>query len=51
MMISKLGFPTTPGLEYQPWQVVEKRVAKLDIEQYFFGSMFLASNSAVKNHS
>lgn len=43
MMISKLGFPTTPGLDYEPWRLVAKRVEKADIDEYFFGSMFLAS--------
>jgi cyclopropane fatty-acyl-phospholipid synthase-like methyltransferase len=51
MMISKLGFPTTPGLDYQPWRLVEQRVGKLDIEEYFFGSMFMASSSMVKKYS
>lgn len=45
LMISQLGFPTTPGLDYEPWRLVAKRVEKLDIEEYFFGSMFLASGS------
>jgi len=48
MMISKFGFPTTPGLDYRPWRVVEKRIGKLDIKEYFLGSMFLASSSTVK---
>jgi SAM-dependent methyltransferase len=51
MMISKLGFPTTPGLEYEPWRLVEKRTGRLDIEEYFFGSMFLASGSAARKSS
>jgi len=50
-MISRLGFPTTPGLDYEPWRLVARRVEKVDIEEYFFGSMFLASGSVVKNHS
>ena len=43
MMISKLGFPTTPRLGHEPWRLVEKRLEKLAVEEYFFGSMFLAS--------
>src|SRR6266404_3539961 len=43
MMISKLGFPTMPGLDYEPWRMVAKHVEKLDVEEYFFGLMFLAS--------
>lgn len=43
MMISKLSFPTTPWqLDSEPWRLVAKRVGKLDVEEYFFGSMFLA---------
>ena len=48
MMISRLGFPTTPGLDYEPWRLVARHVEKLDIEEYFFGSMFLASDSLVR---
>jgi SAM-dependent methyltransferase len=35
MMISKLGFPPTPCLDYEPWRLVAKRVEKLDIEEIF----------------
>ena len=43
MMISKLNFPTTPWqLDSEPWRLVAKRIGKLDVEEYFFGSMFLA---------
>ena len=51
MMISRLGFPTTPGLDDEPWRMVAKCVEKLDVEEYFFGSMFLASGSVVAKKS
>lgn len=48
MMISKLNFPTTPWqLDSEPWRLVAKRVGKLDVEEYFVGSMFLASGSVI----
>ena len=48
MMISKLSFPTTPWqLDSEPWRMVAKYVEGLDVEEYFFGSMFLASGTMV----
>ncbi len=47
MAISKLGFPTTPSLDYEPWRMAAKRVEELDVEEYFLGLMFLASGSVV----
>lgn len=47
MVFSKLSFPTTPSLDHEPWRMLAKRVEKLDVEEYFFGWMFLASGSVV----
>ena len=44
-MLFKLTFSTTPRPDYQPSRMVAKRVEKLDVEEYFFGWMFLASGS------
>lgn len=44
---SKLSFPTTARIDYEPWRILGNRVEKLDVEEYFFGSMFLASGSVV----
>ena len=44
---SRLSFPTTPRPDYEPWRMLAKFVEKLDIEEYFFGWMFLASGSVV----
>jgi len=42
-MVSKLSFPSAPDfLNYEPWNLLENRVGKLKVEEYFFGSMFLA---------
>lgn len=45
MVFSKLSFPTTPSPDYEPWRMLAKRVEKLEVEEYFFGWMFLASGS------
>ncbi len=45
-IFSKFSFPTTPGIDDEPWELLAKRVEKLEIEEYFFGWMFLASGSA-----
>ncbi|MCI0330624.1 MAG: methyltransferase domain-containing protein [candidate division Zixibacteria bacterium] len=42
-MVSKLSFPSTSDfLNYEPWNLFEKRVGKLTVEEYFLGSFFLA---------
>jgi SAM-dependent methyltransferase len=46
-MLFGLSFSTTPKPEYEPWQILAKYVAKLDVKEYFFGLMFLASGSLV----
>jgi len=42
-MMYKLSFSTTPGPDYEPWAIVEKYTGAVEIEEYFFGLMFLAS--------
>ena len=44
-MLFNLTFSTTPRLDYEPWRMLAKRVANVDIEEYFLGLMFLASGS------
>jgi ubiquinone/menaquinone biosynthesis C-methylase UbiE len=39
----KFSFPTTPILDEAPWKLLLPRVDKLEIREYFFGLMFLAS--------
>ncbi len=46
-MLFKLTFSTTPRPGYDPWRMLAKRVANLDVEEYFFGLMFLTSGSVV----
>jgi hypothetical protein len=46
-MLFNLSFSTTPRPDYEPWRILAKRVEKLDIEEYFFGLMFLTSGSVI----
>jgi hypothetical protein len=48
MAFRKLSFPTTPSVDYEPWRMLVQCVEKPDIEEYFFGWMFLASGSIVR---
>jgi len=41
----KLSFPSTPMIDRQPWRLLEKRVGQLNVEEHFFGWMFLAWGS------
>jgi ubiquinone/menaquinone biosynthesis C-methylase UbiE len=48
----RLAFNTlsssTPSLNSEPWQLIEKRLHNFCIEEYFFGWMFLAHGSVEK---
>jgi SAM-dependent methyltransferase len=48
VFVSKLSFPTTPRPDHEPWRLVAKRLEGLEIEEYFFGLLFLASGSAIR---
>ena len=47
-MLFKLSFSTTPRPNYEPWHLLAERVEKLEIKEYFGGSMFLASGSVAQ---
>lgn len=47
-MLFKLNFSTTPKPGHDPWRLLAKRVEQLDIEEYFLGTMWLASGSVAK---
>lgn len=47
-MLFKLSFSTTPRPNYEPWQMLAKRVEKLDIKEYSGGLMFIASGSVAR---
>lgn len=44
----KLSFSTTPKLNYEPWHLLAQRVEKLEVKEYFFGSMFLVSGTVAR---
>jgi hypothetical protein len=46
-MLFNLSFSTTPRPDYEPWRILAKRVENLNVEEYFFGLMFLTSGSVV----
>jgi demethylmenaquinone methyltransferase/2-methoxy-6-polyprenyl-1,4-benzoquinol methylase len=46
-MLFNLSFSTTPRPDYEPWRMLAKRVEKLNVEEYFFGLMFLTTGSVV----
>lgn len=48
-MLFNLSFSTTPRPDYEPWRMLMQRVQKLDVEEYFFGLMFLCWGSILKN--
>lgn len=37
----KLSFSTTPKPDYEPWKVLAKYIEGLEVEEYFFGLMFI----------
>jgi hypothetical protein len=38
----KLSFPSTPAVNYEPWTPLEDRSREFQVEEHFFGCMFLA---------
>ena len=38
----KLSFASTPDLNYEPWVLLEDRLAEIHVQEYFLGCMFLA---------
>jgi SAM-dependent methyltransferase len=46
-MLFNLSFSTTPRPDYEPWRILAKHVEKLNVEEYFFGLMFLTSGCVV----
>lgn len=47
----KLSFATTPKPDYEPWQIMANYVERLEVEEYFFGLMFICAgdNNAANN--
>jgi len=42
---SRLTFASTPALDYEPWALLRGHVPDLEIQEYFFGWIFLAWGS------
>ena len=42
LLFSKTTFSSTPELEYEPWKMLESHVGALEVEELFFGWMFMA---------
>lgn len=51
MVFAKFSLPTTPSLASDPWKLVAQRVDTLEIDEYFFGLMFLASGSVKRKET
>ena len=45
LVFAKLSFSTSPGLNSEPWRILENDFKTFHIEEYFFGWMFLAHGS------
>lgn len=41
-----LSFTSTPKVESEPWTILQRRLVKISIEEYFFGWMFIAWGQA-----
>jgi SAM-dependent methyltransferase len=41
--LMQLSFSSTPGLNHEPWCVLENWIVEVHVQEYFFGCMFLAS--------
>ena len=42
LAFAKLSFSSTPKMENEPWTRLQERLVQINIEEYFFGWMFLA---------
>ena len=41
-LLWKLSFSSTPAVDYEPWAPLKDNIDELQVQEYFFGSMFLA---------
>lgn len=48
MTSAGLSFTSTPKVESEPWKILQRRLVKISIEEYFFGWMFIAYGTAAK---
>jgi SAM-dependent methyltransferase len=50
-VLFKMSFSTTPAPDHEPWLIIDKYIEKLEVKEYFFGLMFLASGTLTTNHN
>jgi SAM-dependent methyltransferase len=43
--LMRFSFSSTPSLNHVPWRVLENWLTEIDVREYFFGCMFLASGT------
>ena len=46
-LLCGLSFASTPRPDREPWRILATHVERIEVEEYFFGLMFLASGSVV----
>jgi len=51
MALTRLSFTSTPKMESEPWTVLQTRLVKINIEELFFGWMFIASGIVASKES
>lgn len=51
MAVARLSFTSTPKMESEPWTILQKRLVKINIEELFFGWMFIASGIVASEES
>jgi hypothetical protein len=42
LAFARLSFTSSPQMESKPWTLLEHRLSQINVEEYFFGWMFLA---------
>lgn len=48
-VLMKLSFSSTPALNHEPWSIFERELSDIQLQEYFFGCMFLAWGQVRKN--
>ena len=43
--MTKLSLPTTPGMETEPWQLAAEHLEEFEVEEHFYGWMFIAAGT------
>jgi hypothetical protein len=51
LLFSKTTFSSTPELDYEPWKTLASHIGVLEVEDLFFGWMFMASGLRTRDTS